>query len=239
MKAWTFLALLLLFSVCAAGCDSGISNSGTCSYAGKRYGVGERFPDTDGCNSCECRSDGVACTLMACLEDGGPSDPNASHVADAAPDNQGMVTCSYAGKTYQVGDTFKDTEDCNGCRCTSDGLVACTVMACLKDAAPLSGDVPAPLDVVADSASPGLDSGPASCTYKGKVYAVGAFYPAADGCNECHCDESGQSFCTVVACAVDAAVADAGTSSCSCRPQSCSVPTVAWRSLATSTASIR
>jgi hypothetical protein len=42
------------------------------------------------------------------------------------------------GKTYQVGETFK--KDCNSCRCAMSPdnklAIACTVMACLTDAAP-------------------------------------------------------------------------------------------------------
>ena len=94
MRAWTLLAGAPLLLAGAAGCDRGIFNSGTCSYGGKRYAVGERFPYTDGCNTCECRTDGVACTIMGCLKDGGTSAPDARYVADAFPDNQGTVTCS-------------------------------------------------------------------------------------------------------------------------------------------------
>jgi hypothetical protein len=54
---------------------------------------------------------------------------------DAAPDlpatNDGSQTCSYAGRTYVLGESLN--VDCNTCRCTAYGL-ACTVMACFHDA---------------------------------------------------------------------------------------------------------
>jgi len=186
-KTPTFLTMALFCAAGTAGCgdEGGALGPGVCSYGGESHRVGERFPDTDGCNTCECGPDGVSCTTMGCPQgDGGP------------PDTWAPVTCSYGSKTYQVGDTFKDTEDCNTCRCSSDGLVACTVMACIRDAAPPPSD----LSATSEAGSRPEDAEAVTCTYNGTVYPVGAFYPATDGCNECHCDGSGRSFCTVVAC---------------------------------------
>jgi hypothetical protein len=136
-KTPVLMTIALACATGAAGCggEVGISGSGFCSYGGKSYKVGTTFPDTDGCNTCECRPDGVACTLMGCLKDGGP--PDAIPVTDTPPDTSAPVTCAYGGRTYQVGEAFKDTDDCNTCRCGSDGLVACTLMACLRDASVL------------------------------------------------------------------------------------------------------
>lgn len=39
---------------------------GGCTVGGKHYAVGEGFVAPDGCNSCSCTKDGVACTAMAC-----------------------------------------------------------------------------------------------------------------------------------------------------------------------------
>ncbi|XP_019849112.1 PREDICTED: kielin/chordin-like protein isoform X2 [Amphimedon queenslandica] len=41
------------------------------------------------------------------------------------------VTCKSGGNTYAVGDSFKATDGCNTCHCTSTGVAACTMMACL------------------------------------------------------------------------------------------------------------
>lgn len=40
----------------------------TCSYGGSTYNVGDSFPSTDGCNTCNCGSNGsVGCTKRACV----------------------------------------------------------------------------------------------------------------------------------------------------------------------------
>lgn len=45
------------------------------------------------------------------------------------------------------------------------------------------------------------DAGAAGgCLYNGKTYAVGASYPASDGCNTCSCVSTGMSICTALAC---------------------------------------
>lgn len=45
----------------------------------------------------------------------------------------------------------------------------------------------------------------AGCDYNGKTYAVGATYPASDGCNTCTCGDSGATGCTTMACVCDPA----------------------------------
>jgi hypothetical protein len=54
-------------------------------------------------------------------------------LALAACGGSSAKTCSVAGKTYTVGQTFKDADDCNTCSCQANGDVACTVVACLSD----------------------------------------------------------------------------------------------------------
>lgn len=107
--AKTKLATLLVMAwVCAAGATGCGDESGVCFYGGERHQVGERFPDSDGCNTCECRTDGVACTTMGCRhDDGGP------------PDVVGLPEA-----------------------CSSNGLVACTLMACIRSATTPPSDVP-------------------------------------------------------------------------------------------------
>ena len=60
-----------------------------------------------------------------------------------------VTTCSYGGKTYNPGDSFR--EDCNTCSCGGDGRVACTLMACLADA----GSNPAPDAALPDAQADG------------------------------------------------------------------------------------
>jgi hypothetical protein len=48
---------------------------GKCEYDGKVYEEGDSFKSTDGCNTCGCNNKEVVCTLMACLDDSGPTTP--------------------------------------------------------------------------------------------------------------------------------------------------------------------
>ena len=67
-----FVCGALLGAVAWSGCNKrGTSTMAavptTCSYEGEVYEVGESFPASDGCNTCQCMANGkVACTLMAC-----------------------------------------------------------------------------------------------------------------------------------------------------------------------------
>lgn len=80
--------------------------AGSCTYGGKPRASGSSFPSTDGCNTCSCSGGAVSCTERAC-----------------APQ-----VCTFAGKNYNVGDSFSD--GCNGCSCGAGGLISCTTMAC-------------------------------------------------------------------------------------------------------------
>ncbi|WP_434044278.1 MULTISPECIES: hypothetical protein [Sorangium] len=84
----------------------------------------------------------------------------------------GERTCEYDGVDYRPGDTFPDKDGCNGCSCTEDGDVACTLMTCTQD-----------------------------CVWKGVTHAPGASFPAGDGCNRCECSSDGSVACTEMACA--------------------------------------
>ncbi|MCA9520158.1 MAG: hypothetical protein KC609_04275 [Myxococcales bacterium] len=80
-----------------------------CSYDGKTYNVGDKFPSSDGCNTCVCDEKGnIACTEMACV-----------------------AVCNYEGTIYYSGDSWKASDGCNTCSCTDNGLVACTKKLCL------------------------------------------------------------------------------------------------------------
>lgn len=47
-------------------------------------------------------------------------------IKSAAP-----VTCSYGDATYNAGDSFPSTDECNTCTCSSTGDVGCTKKACV------------------------------------------------------------------------------------------------------------
>ncbi|MBX3190025.1 MAG: hypothetical protein KF819_23570 [Labilithrix sp.] len=80
----------------------------TVTPSGTGYKVGDSFPSLDGCNTCHCTAEGIACTLMACA-------PGA---------------CTLDGKTYAAGESFTAPDGCNDCTCQPGGAIACTERAC-------------------------------------------------------------------------------------------------------------
>ena len=105
-----------------AGGGASAGASGTsCTYEGKTYADGERFPASDGCNSCACQKGSVSCTLLACA-----------------------TGCQSGGQWYQPGDTFK--VDCNSCVCQAGGQVSCTDIGCVDQCSALQGQYAATLE---------------------------------------------------------------------------------------------
>jgi hypothetical protein len=94
-----------------AGAASGAAGA-SCTYQGKTYPDGARFPASDGCNGCSCQAGSVSCTLLGC-----------------------PTGCQYQGQSYQTGQSFK--VDCNTCTCEADGSVSCTEAGCLDQCAAL------------------------------------------------------------------------------------------------------
>ena len=212
MAAMATVALVAIGAGCAKeGLDTAQT---TCSYGGKSYTSGESFKSTDGCNTCSCRSDGtVACTLMACLSDAGvpPSDgpslpdsaPDSAAAPDGAtpdlaavPDSDATVTCSYGGKTYDVGESFPSLDGCNTCDCATFGRVTCTLLACPTDAAPPPGDAVSPPDL---ASTPDVLE---VCLWGDASVPLGQ--SVSDGCNICACGSGGAMMCTARACPPDA-----------------------------------
>lgn len=115
-----------------------------CLEDGRTYAVGETFMRD--CNTCTCGANGASCTKMNCPK---PVDAG----SDVLPKPDAATTCSYNGRTYSIGETFK--MDCNTCNCTSNGF-ACTAMICFHDAGP---DLVSPVDVPACSLSTNLTFG--------------------------------------------------------------------------------
>lgn len=108
-----------------------------CLEGGHNYAVGETFKRD--CNTCTCLADGASCTKMAC-----PLPTDAAADLPRSPD--AAQTCSYGGRDYLIGESFKI--DCNTCNCSSSGL-ACTATACLHDA---GSDLPLSVDATATCA---------------------------------------------------------------------------------------
>ncbi|MCB9554514.1 MAG: hypothetical protein H6707_00325 [Deltaproteobacteria bacterium] len=67
------------------------SASGSCSYNGRTYKIGDGFKSTDGCNDCSCGALGVACTQRACID--GSIDGS---TFDAGAPDAGSSTCVVA-----------------------------------------------------------------------------------------------------------------------------------------------
>jgi hypothetical protein len=152
---------------------AGGSTGATCLYNGFYYPVGNTIKAVDGCNTCNCAPDGsVACTEMGCAA-GGSSGVGGST----------GQTCTYGGVNYTVGASFKSTDGCNSCSCTSFG-VACTDMSCVG---------------VGGTSGAGGSTG-ATCLYNGSYYPVGYTIKASDGCNTCNCAPDGTVACTHQTC---------------------------------------
>jgi len=159
------LGLTLAAAMLCAGCleSSTGSSGGGCEYDGESYEAGDRFPSTDGCNTCACDSDGsVSCTLIGCgvpgqcqyggvTYDAGDSFPSADGCNTCACDGDGSVSCTligcgvpgqcqYDGVTYDAGDSFADGDGCNTCECESDGRVSCTRRDCMGSGGGGGGD---------------------------------------------------------------------------------------------------
>jgi hypothetical protein len=75
--------------------------------------------------------------------------------------------CIYDGVGYYAGESFPDVDGCNTCICEPNGLVSCTLMACVD-----------------------------TCVYEGEVYMEGESFEAGDGCNTCSCLAGGRVVCT-------------------------------------------
>ena len=90
-------------------------------------------------------------------------------LVQAKPKPESPVVCEHNGALYNEGESFMD--DCNTCRCGSDGLAACTRMLC----------------------APCLYAGPDGSTMR----AFGGSFN--NGCNQCMCS-NGMALCTMMYC---------------------------------------
>ncbi len=187
------LSAALLFGSTLAACGNEVVAFGSgCDVGGSHYAVGDSFPSSDGCNTCECTKEyGAICSEFGC-----PPKP----------------TCEWNGNTYQVGDFFPTGDGCNECECMQSGTVSCSLIACgcVYDGVLYNyGDsFPA-----GDGCNQCSCSGSGvictdaycepECLYGGEVYVPGQSFPALDGCNTCTCNEGGSVGCTELACNCD------------------------------------
>ncbi|XP_076094631.1 kielin/chordin-like protein [Mytilus galloprovincialis] len=161
-----------------------------CNSNGRDYDVGVSFKADDGCNTCSCTEMGVVvCTLMLCP----PTTVQANNIESTVVSNK--VTCIYNGQVYNVGESFKNTDGCNTCRCIADGGIACTKMLCiLVSTTKLSSTQPTTQTITAKTQST------RKCNYNGHIYNVGDSFKATDGCNTCRCTGEQEIGCTKIYC---------------------------------------
>ncbi len=103
-----------------AGIDSPVSHdaaTGKPTTTPTQHDVGDNFPAPDGCNSCTCMPQGIACTQKYC----GPP---------PSQDGGAAAVCEYEDHTWHVGDAIPSLDNCNTFTCTESGL-AHTKMACV------------------------------------------------------------------------------------------------------------
>jgi len=229
------LPLLLLITMGVGPCDSKpLGSVDGCTYDGKTYASGVSFPAGDGCNTCSCQDGKAACTLLACADSGtatcfdasgavikcpvsdGGTDGGATDGGATCHDANGKVIscvsdggtgCTYNGKTYPIGASFTCADGCNTCTCSAMG-VSGTTKACVD----ASSDGAATCFDANGKTIPCATDGGVQCVSGNKVYAVGASFPSADGCNTCSCTASGMIACTEKACVDGAMPTDGGSS---------------------------
>jgi hypothetical protein len=89
------LAAAILSAALGASCSGG---AGTCTYGGKTYAYGQAFMDSEGCNTCTCSAQGIACTARACFDAGLPDATSTDGASDAADGGACRLT-----ETYRFG----------------------------------------------------------------------------------------------------------------------------------------
>ncbi|XP_062513342.1 kielin/chordin-like protein [Corticium candelabrum] len=98
---------------------------GDCVYDGTTYINGASFLDSEGCNTCYCNDDHIACTEKLCVS----PEVNVQEPPQVPEDEVMLDFCTYNGKEYREGESFKDKNDCNTCLCRG-GFIECTEMFC-------------------------------------------------------------------------------------------------------------
>ena len=83
----------------------------TCTdlVTGRQYAEGDSFLSTDGCNKCQCRADGIACTEKAC--------------------DAGLCFDSTTGRVHGSGESFMAPDGCNMCVC-DNRVIKCSKAVC-------------------------------------------------------------------------------------------------------------
>lgn len=92
-----------------------------CVVGSREVPIGTRTPAGDGCNWCDCQTDGtLACTTRTCRDTG--------------------MGCEYDGRAREYGERFTSMDGCNECVCAASGL-ACTRRICGDGGVPDEGAI--------------------------------------------------------------------------------------------------
>jgi hypothetical protein len=203
---WRSLTLVTVALPAGACLDANVGKVEICEYEGKGYTLNEKFPASDGCNTCKCTIDGdVECTELACAdagtsvnEDAGKSEPstdagklpNCDPAKECGDPNNGS-SWDYCkdddGTLHKLGENFLASDGCNSCDCLMGGTISCTDKACFEP----DGSVK-----------------PGTCVYANNVYKAGEGFVASNSmCDKCLCRDDGVVECTRYGCPSS----DAGT----------------------------
>jgi hypothetical protein len=132
--------------------DGGV---GECHVGDEVYPVGDSFTTGLGpaCEVCHCIAhEKPYCEVLDCNDAGAPA-------VDASVPTKPVV-CVYQGKTYQMGEGFLHSDNCNKCVCTAEGVIQCSNESCMTPSGCLLGDT---------------------------RFDVGTELVCTDGCNTCTC----------------------------------------------------
>ncbi|XP_049339427.1 kielin/chordin-like protein isoform X2 [Astyanax mexicanus] len=143
-----------------------------CSFHGRVYDNGARFPDPqDHCKHCVCMNGGVSCASVDCP--GAPCRRPVRRPGECCPVCTG--TCEHSGQVYESGSTFTPANDpCSSCTCLN-GRVSCKAWLCSEHCTH---------PIQSTDCCPVCDA----CLYEGLRYTDRqTFVSQSDPCQQCLC----------------------------------------------------
>uniref|UniRef100_A0A8B9HBU1 Si:dkey-266m15.6 n=1 Tax=Astyanax mexicanus TaxID=7994 RepID=A0A8B9HBU1_ASTMX len=179
-----------------------------CSFHGRVYDNGARFPDPqDHCKHCVCMNGGVSCASVDCP--GAPCRRPVRRPGECCPVCTG--TCEHSGQVYESGSTFTPANDpCSSCTCLN-GRVSCKAWLCSEHCTH---------PIQSTDCCPVCDA----CLYEGLRYTDRqTFVSQSDPCQQCLCLR-GSVTCTRTVCPEVSCPSPAGKVQCAaslCLPLNC------------------
>ncbi len=129
---------LVVAAACGGKTTGGVVSPPPATPGESCKGEGSQVPAADGCNTCTCANEKLACTELDCTAgDGGGATACVPGATRSAGDDCNTCSCSTQGEwicTRSVCNLCKEGDtkkvDCNTCSC-SGGAWQCTKQACL------------------------------------------------------------------------------------------------------------